>query len=155
MRKPPSSIARDIVYCGSAGASRICTVRRSAPTRPTKVPDPACDRHARDVVAVGLRGAERDLHPVGVAVEHVDQPGVGAAQPHGLREHGLEDGLELERAAPEHLEHPVGGGLALERLREVVLELGDPLARPSSVTSMSFHSPSILRAVCVTGVSGR
>ena len=42
VRKPPSSSARAIVYCGSLRASRIWTVRRSEPTRPTTVPDPAC-----------------------------------------------------------------------------------------------------------------
>ena len=41
VRNPPSSSARCIVYSGSAGASRICTVWRSCPTRPTIVPGPA------------------------------------------------------------------------------------------------------------------
>ena len=55
------------------------------PTRPTSVPEPASIGTRADVVAVRLRRAERDLHPVGVAVEHVDQARVRAAQPHGLR----------------------------------------------------------------------
>ena len=84
-------------------------------------------RHAHDVVAVGLRGAERVRAAVDVPVEDVDQPGVGAAEPHRLLEHGLEHRLELERRAPEHLEHAVGGGLALERLREVLFKLGSPV----------------------------
>ena len=58
------------------------TLRADAPD---ERPGPGLDRHARDVVAVGLRRAERDRDAVDVAVEHVDQPGVGAAQPHGLR----------------------------------------------------------------------
>ena len=148
--KPPSSSARAIVYRGSDLASSSWTVRRSGPDAVDHAAGPGGQRHADDVVAVGLRGAERGLAAVDVAVEDVDQPGVGAAQAHGLLEHGLEDRLELERRAPEHLEHAVGSGLALQRLREVCSSSATLVPRPATqfVTSTSFQSPPISRAVC-------
>ena len=103
---------------------------RSSPTRPTSVPSPRRERHAGRCSRGRPASAPiANATPVDVAVEHVDQPGVGAAQPDGLPQHRLEHRLELERRAPEHLEHLGRGRLALERLGEVALEPLDLLVR--------------------------
>ena len=141
LERPPHRVAR--VALGVADLDRA-PLGAHAPDDPAR---PRLQRHARDVVAVGLRRAERDLHAVDVAVEDVDQPGVGAAQPHGLLQHRLEHRVELERRAAEHLEHLVGGRLALERLREVALELRDALAVGHPPLNLS-HRPTSIRRRC-------
>ena len=90
-------------------------------------PFAAGDRGRGQMVAVRLRRADREREPVHVAVEHEDLAGVGAAQPDGLAQHGLEHRLELERRAPDDVQHLGRGRLALARLGERALELLDPL----------------------------
>ncbi len=90
-------------------------------------PGAARDRDAGQVVAIGLRPADRQREPVHVLVEHVDLAGVGVAEPDGLLQHGLEHRLELERGAPDELQHLVGRRLALARLGQRPLELLDPV----------------------------
>ena len=100
---------------------------RSSPTRPTSVPSPRAIGVRGQMVAIRLRRADREREPVHVAVEHEDLAGVRAAQPDGLAQHRLEHRLELERRAPDDVQHLGRGRLALARLGERALELLDPL----------------------------
>ena len=106
------------------GSARCCA--RARPGRPASL------RRGRSGVAArwsryACDAADREREPVDVAVEHVDLAGVGAAQPDGLAQHRLEHRLELERRAPDDVQHLGRGRLALARLGERALELLDPL----------------------------
>ena len=127
VRKPPSSLRAVHLVVGIG--ERVEDLDGPAPE-----PDPADqrslaadDRDRGHMVAVRLRPADREREPVHVAVEQVDLPGVRAAQPDGLSQHRLEHRLELERRAPDDLQHLGRGRLALARLDERALQLLDPL----------------------------
>ena len=104
---------------------------RSAPgaARPTRGP-PACPGPrgtgcSREVAAVLLRAAERGGEPVHVAVEPPHLPDVRAAEVDGVAHDGLEDRRQLERRAPDRLEHLARRGLLLDHLGQVAREAGD------------------------------
>ena len=74
------------------------------------------DRPVLDLGAVCVGAAEQVGEAVHVAVEQVDHPRVGAAEPDRVAHDRLEHGLQLELAAPDDVEHLAGGRLLLDRL---------------------------------------
>ena len=70
-----------------------------------------------------LRGtADDEGDPVVVVIKLVDVAAVCAAQAHGVTYHRLEDALEPEARAPDHLEDLAGGRLPLDRLGQFALQ---------------------------------
>ena len=83
------------------------------------------DRPVLDPGAVRVGAAEQVGEAVHVAVELVDHPRVGAAEPDRVAHDRLEHGLQLELPAPDDVEHLAGGRLLLDRLAQVPRELLD------------------------------
>ena len=140
---------------GRSGASRIWTVRRSAPTRPTSVPDPACDRHARDVVAVRLR-RRRARPPRGRrrrrARRSARRRRGTAGRPAASTVSNTGSSSNAQR--PSTSSTCAVGGLAFERLGEVALELGDALAVGHPALNLS-HRPASIRRRLRAGLRDR
>ena len=105
-------------------------------------PPALADRVALELLAVFGRSPDDEGEPVPVAVPLVDERGVRAAQPRRVARDRFEDGLQLERRAPDDLQHLVRRELLVQSLGQVPCRPVDSRVRVRRWFGLGRHGRS-------------